>query len=133
MTFVKSRNFRDKYLMPLLQLVIIAFLFVFMFDKECVFLFRNILEKFQVCESYQTIIYNLLIPIKMFCHSPSVIAFLFVTLQIICFTTTIMFVVSIFHKPTLNSDRINREQTSLFVKFIENKNCVYLENQRLLC
>ena len=133
MGFFNKKSIRDKYLMPLLQLFIIALLFVFVFDKECVFVFKDILEKLQICESYQTIIYNLLIPIKMFCHSPSVVAFLFVTLQLICITTTFKFVTQIFDKPLFYEEGSIEKEEYWTEKYINNKTCVYLENQRLLC
>ena len=133
MGFLKKKNIRDKYLMPLLQLIIIAMLFIFVFDKECVFVFKNILEKLQVCESYQTIIYNLLIPIKMFCHCPSVVAFLFVTFQIVCITTAFKFIANIFDKPIFSADGVLERKEYLVEKYVNNKTCVYLENQRLLC
>ena len=133
MNFLNKKSIRDKYLGPLLQLVIIAMLFIFVFDKECVFIFKNILDKLQICESYQAIIYNLLIPIKMFCHSPSVVAFLFVTLQFVCITTTFKFITQLFEKPFLSADSVVENEGYWTEKYINNKTCVYLENQRLLC
>lgn len=133
MGIFKKKTIRNKYLMPLLQVVVIAMLFVFVFDKECVFIFKNILEKLQVCEGYQTIIYNFLIPIKMFCHSPSVIAFLLVTVQVICFTTTFKFITQIFQQLQFVTTEIIQKEEYKTEKYIDNKNYVYLENQRLLC
>ena len=120
MGIFKKESIKNKYLLPLLQLIIIAILFIFVFDKECVFIFKNILEKLQICEGYQAIIYNFLIPIKMFCHSPSVIAFLFVTVQVICFTTTFKFVTQIFQRPHFVLTEIVEKEEYKTEKYIDN-------------
>lgn len=133
MEIFNKKSVKSKYIVPLLQLVVVAFLFVFVFDKECVLVLKNTLDKLQICESYQAIIYNFLIPVKMLCHSPSLLTFLFVTLQLVCITTTIKFVISILEKSFVSIDGKVEEQEYSSQKYIINKNYVYLENSRLLC
>lgn len=116
----------------LLQLIVIAVLFIFVFDKEAVFLLKDSLDRFQLSANIQQIIYRILIAVKMLCHSPSLFALTLFFLQIACVTFSIG-VLYFFIKKPFNYVECKVETPNISVEsYTESKKFSYLENLRLL-
>lgn len=132
MSLSAKKKFNSRYFTLLLQLIVMAVLFVFVFDKQAVFLLKDSLSRLQLGSGAERLIFEVLCGFKMLLHAPSFMGTIFIVLPFICLITTINIIKTIFisYKIKINESielkKINVE------KYCKAKNFSYLENMRLL-
>ena len=132
MKFVTKKKFNNKYFLLLLQLVVMAVLFVFVFDKQAVLLLKDSLSRLQLSAGFERLIFEILCGFKMLVHTPSFVATVFFVIPIIYMASNIEIIKTVFisYKETeVEPVNIVDYRVEGYQKLL---NYSYLENSRLL-
>lgn len=109
-----------------------ASLFVVVFDKEIVFIFKNFVDRLQLDMDLQMNLIRILLPVRMLVHSPSLYAIIFLLTPIFAWASGIYWRASINTVPFVYETSDVQNKSYDIVSFVEQKNCSYLKTMRLL-
>lgn len=127
-----KKKLDNKYFLIAIQLIVMAVLFIFVFDKQAVFILRDLLDKFQFSTNIQNFIYEILIAFKVLVHSPSFFAMFIIFTQIIALSQNAKKFFELHEKPFKYIDGQIFEKEIILTGFEETKKYSYLKNLRLL-
>lgn len=127
-----KKKINSTYFFISIQLLVIAVLFIFVFDKQAVFILRDLLDKFQFSSNLQNFIYEILIAFKMLVHSPSFFAMFIVFTQLVALSYNAKKIVKFHAGPFKYVYSQISERKIILESFEETKKYSYLENLRLL-
>ena len=130
--FLTLKKKGHKIFLLLLQLGAMASLFVVMFDKEAVFIFKDFVDRLQLDMDLQMTLIRLLLPVRMLLHSPSLYAIIFLLTPIFVLASGIYLRASISTEPFVYEKSDVQSKSYDIVSFVEQKNCSYLKTMRLL-
>ena len=129
---LRKKKINSTYFFISIQLLVIAVLFIFVFNKQAVFILRDLLDKFQFSTNLQNFIYEILIAFKMLVHSPSFFAMFIIFTQIVALSYNAKKFVDFHAEPFKYVDSQITERKIILESFEETKKYSYLENLRLL-
>lgn len=127
--FKKERM--KKIAIIVMQVITIGSLFLFVFSREAISFFKDILDKIPLNQDFETLLYKMLLPFKMLVNSHSICAILFLVSHILCFTyhTNITYLYAI----PAPSDFVKvTEKTYTVCDINTQSNDTYLQTMRLL-
>ena len=132
MTLSAKKKFNNHYFTLLLQLLVMAVLFVFVFDKQAVFLLKDSLGRLELGAGLERLIFELLCSFKMLVHAPSFVGTIFIVLPFICLISNINIIRTIFFKTQTQVYEPVRLTETRVEEYHKAMNLSYLENMRLL-
>ncbi len=130
--FLTLKKKGRKIFLLLLQFGAMASLFVVMFDKEAVFIFKDFVDRLQLDMDMQISLMRLLLPVRMLLHSPSLYAIIFLLTPIFVLASSIYLRASISTEPFVYEESDVQSKTYDIISYVEQKNCSYLKTMRLL-
>lgn len=130
--FFSLRKKGNKLLPMLLQVFAMGCLFVAIFDKEAVFLFKDFVDKLQLDADMQMTLIRLLLPFKMIIQSPSFCALVLILTPLVYLASNKQIFDFFEVTPFMYKDSDVQEKQYEIENFCEQKNYLYLKTMRLL-
>lgn len=130
--FFSLRKKGNKFLPMLLQVFAMGCLFVAIFDKEAVFLFKDFVDKLQLDADMQMTLIRLLLPFKMIIQCPSFCALVLILTPLVYLASNKQIFDFFEVTPFMYKDSDVQEKQYEIENFCEQKNYLYLKTMRLL-
>ena len=130
--FFSLRKKGNKLLPMLLQVFAMGCLFVAIFDKEAVFLFKDFVDKLQLDADMQMTLIRLLLPFKMIIQCPSFCSLVLILTPLVYLASNKQIFDFFEVTPFMYKDSDVQEKQYEIENFCEQKNYLYLKTMRLL-
>lgn len=130
--FFSLRKKGNKLLPMLLQVFAMGCLFVAIFDKEAVFLFKDFVDKLQLDADMHMTLIRLLLPFKMIIQCPSFCALVLILTPLVYLASNKQIFDFFEVTPFMYKDSDVQEKQYEIENFCEQKNYLYLKTMRLL-
>lgn len=116
----------------LLQIFAIASFFLFFFNSEFIFVFKNFADKIPMEANLESIIYRALLPFKFISNSPSLCAILFLLINLFGVIYNRSEIIGHNYAPVIFKDSDIEYPSYVAVNADNKNNIVYLQTMRLL-
>lgn len=130
--FFSLRKKGNKLLPMLLQVFAMGCLFVAIFDKEAVFLFKDFVDRLQLGADIEMTLIRLLLPFKMIIQCPSFCALVLILTPLVYLASNKQIFDFFEVTPFMYKDSDVQEKQYEIENFCEQKNYLYLKTMRLL-
>lgn len=130
--FFNLRKKGNKLLPILLQIFAMGCLFVAIFDKEAVFIFKDFVDRLQLGADIEMTLIRLLLPFRMIAHCPSFYALLLIITPIVYLASNKQ-IFGFFEITPFKCKYCDVQEKEYEIEnFCEQKNSSYLKTMRLL-